>query len=193
MVEFIYISNKSLKIIVSADEMEKRNVSIDKLDYNEIKTKRFFWELMDKAYEKTGFSSQNAKLNVRVFSTPDGGCEMFVLKEQELKDLDENVGYVCVTDDAEKLFLLCERLKMSGFYGNSMLFYDKNNNFYLAFVPQKRQPSYINPRYKVKEKEYLFANEYGNVYKLCDERLAYLKEHMELVCDYDAIEKLIIR
>ena len=188
--EFIYINSKSLKISISGKELKERFIDANELDYSEIKTKRFFWELMDEAYEKTGFESTNAKLYVKIFPARDGGCEMFITKaEHQKKVKKEKKGFIFATDDADKLFMLCDRMKIRGFLGESQLFCD-DTQFYLVCDSKIKKPSYINQKYVPEEKDYLFACECGSVFNLTEEREAFLNEHMKMVCRKCAVEKM---
>ena len=188
--EFIYINSKSLKISISAKELKARFCDVSELDYSDIKTKRFFWELMDEAYEKTGFETANSKLYVKIFPSPDGGCEMFITKVEHQKNVKkEKKGFIVATSDADKLFMLCDRIKTRGFLGESQLYCD-DTQFYLVCDSKVKRPSYINQKYLPEEKDYLFASEYGDVFRLTEEREAYLNEHMKMVCSNCAVEKM---
>lgn len=190
--EFIYINDKSLKIIITAEELKESLLDVNTLDYSEIKTKRFFWDIMEKAYEQTGFDATDSKLYVKIFPMRDGGCEMFVAKEKIHKKVkDVNNGFIFITDDTDGLFMLCSRLKNSGFFGSSKLYCDDNAVFYLACNTENKLPSYINAKDIPVKKEYIFASEYGSVFDLDDVTSAYLDEHMTLVCEDFAIEKII--
>ena len=75
--EFIVINEEKLKVILTSDDMKKLNISAEDLDYQKTSTKRVVWEILDKAKQTEGFDSDNSKLYIQVFPSPDGGCEMF--------------------------------------------------------------------------------------------------------------------
>jgi negative regulator of genetic competence, sporulation and motility len=145
---------------------------------------------MNKAYEKTGFDSADSKLYVKIFPNNDGGCEMFVTKEHVHKsECKENKGFIFTTSDTDGLFMLCNRMKSSGFFGKSQLYCDDENKFYLLCCTENNLPSYISSK-RIFSDDFLFANEYGNVFGLTDITKAYLEEHMTLICDDLAVERI---
>ena len=189
--EFIYINNKNLKVIFSEKELKDRSLKLCELDYSDPKTKSFFWEIMDTAYLKTGFDVRNAKLSVKIFPSIDGGGEMFITKSTIHNNvLEDNDGDIVVIDDADKLYMLCDRIRSYGYNGVSSLYIDENDSFYLVLSNVCKMPSYISKKYRENIDSCAFASDYGSVYKLNTERLAYLEEHMRKICDGNAIQSM---
>lgn len=202
--DITYINSKNIKISVSHRELCEHGLDAESLDYSKTRTKRFIWELLDTAYIQTGFDADGARIIVRVFPSSDGGCELFVTKSTS-RDRAENFvtgrkieneavkkdgDFICIVSDAEKLFVLCSRLKTAGFRGNSTLFGGKDDSFALVCRGETRMPSYISKCAEVREKDYSFAAEYGDCFPADDIGIAYLSEHFDMICESGAVERL---
>ncbi len=189
--EFIYINNKNLKVIFSEKELMDRSLKLCELDYSDPKTKSFFWEIMDRAYLKTGFEVKNSKLSVKIFPSSDGGGEMFITKRAIYNSiLEDNDGDIVVIEDIDKLYLLCDRIRSYGYNGESSLYIDENDRFYLILSNTQNMPSYISEKYRAYKDSCAFASDYGSVYKLNSDRIAYLEEHTRKICDGNAIQSI---
>ena len=201
--DITYINSKNIKISISREELYENGLDAESLDYTKTRTKRFIWELLDIAYIKTGFNAGNGRLFVRVFPSADGGCELFITKNADFSEKDgksdtciaqtenENEDLACVTDDADKLYMLCGRLKTAGFCGDSSLYSGTGDSFILVFNSQRKLPSYINKKFCGEKKDYFFAADYGKMFTVTPEMKAYICEHCHLVCAECAVEKIM--
>ena len=186
------INKKNIKVSLTKEELALSGISIESMDYSDIRTKRFIWNILEKAHSMTGFDGCESKLLLRVFRSSDGGCELFVTKRSENNEKSKaDDGFVCIIDNAENLYLLCEKLRSSGFCGKTSLFCDDKGKFALACVYERQLPSYISAKsFKTKESRFDFVYEYGKVYSLSDEISAYLDEHTRLLEKNNAIGRI---
>lgn len=209
--DITYINSKNIKISVSQRELCEHGLDAESLDYSKTRTKRFIWELLDTAYIQTGFDADGSRIIVRIFPSGDGGCELFVTKTVLGKSGDngggecdgddcgaessesiakKSCGFICTVPDAEKLFMLCSRLRTAGFRGESSLFCGKDGSFALLCRNENRLPSYISKSAAIRAKDYSFAAEYGEFFPAAEIRIAYLAEHFDIICENGAVEKL---
>ena len=78
--ELILISDKKLKVMLSASDMQKYELDNDTIDYDNTETRRAFWQILDEAKHKTGFDAASEKVFIQVYPSRGGGCEMYVTK-----------------------------------------------------------------------------------------------------------------
>ncbi len=188
--DFTYINSRNLKISLTKEDLLKNRLDTEKLDYSNTKTKRFIWELLDIAYSKTGFDAGAEKIHIKLFPSADGGCELFVTKDEHKCTLpDHSYGVICTVDDCENLYMLCARLKSCGYRGKSSL-YSAENLFILICTNIPRLPSYTQvPKDCAAVNSDLLA-EYGKVCTLNDITMAYVTEHYKLICADNAVQKI---
>lgn len=192
--DFTYINDNNIKVSLTKSDLERGGVDIDTLDYKTPCSRRFVREILERAYEETGFDADGNAVYVRVFLSSDGGCELFISKKRNgVYDGDsdgKHPGFVLKTFDTESLIQVCKRLKSTGFWGKSELFFEKDH-FILKCDTDRRMPSYV--RYgemPEKDQDFSFVSEYGVFLNLTEEMYAYLCEHCERVCSEKAVEKL---
>lgn len=191
--DITYINNRSVKISLTCEDLSERGLSADTLNYSGVHAKHFLWELLDRAHDETGFDAENARLLVRVFPSPDGGCELFVTKRQDslpVQTEPDGDRLIVVPENDDILHCLCKRMKTEGFRGSSSLFCDEKDRLILVFGKRRRLPSYISMGAASREKTFDFAGEYGTVFAASPERLAYLEEHCRLLCAENAVEEM---
>lgn len=101
--EALLINDRKLKITLSSAELCEMELSLDELDYKNTRTRRFIWQLLDSAREKTGFDAAAQRVLIRVYPSKGGGCELYVCK---VKDNPEKAH----TDAAQDIGLVREAL-----------------------------------------------------------------------------------
>jgi negative regulator of genetic competence, sporulation and motility len=65
--------------MMSRDEMKKYGIDGDNIDYDDPKTRRSFWRILDAAHEKCGFEASGDKILIQFYPAKDGS-EIFVTK-----------------------------------------------------------------------------------------------------------------
>lgn len=78
--ELILISDTKLKVMLSAEDMQRYHISCDTIDYDNPHSRRAFWNILDEAKSRTGFDPAGNKVFVQLYPSREGGCEMFVTK-----------------------------------------------------------------------------------------------------------------
>ena len=77
--EFLVVSDSKLKIMMNRDEMKKYNIDGEDIDYDDPRTRRSFWRILDVAREKCGFEASGDKVLIQFYPSKDGS-EIFVTK-----------------------------------------------------------------------------------------------------------------
>ena len=77
--EFLVVSDSKLKIMMNRDDMKKYDIDGENIDYDNPKTRRSFWRILDVAREKCGFEASGDKVLIQFYPAKDGS-EIFVTK-----------------------------------------------------------------------------------------------------------------
>ena len=83
--ELIVISSTKLKIMLSADDMNKYALGAD-IDYADSKTRQAFRSILEEAREKTGFDAESEKIYIQLYPSKKGGCEVYITKIDDNAD-----------------------------------------------------------------------------------------------------------
>lgn len=77
--DFLVVSDSKLKIMMSREDMKKYEIDGDNIDYDNPKTRRSFWRILDAAKEACGFEVSGDKVLIQFYPSKDGS-EIFVTK-----------------------------------------------------------------------------------------------------------------
>jgi len=77
--DFLVVSDSKLKIMMSREDMKKYGIDGDNIDYDNPKTRRSFWKILDAARESCGFEASGDKVLIQFYPSKDGS-EIFVTK-----------------------------------------------------------------------------------------------------------------
>ena len=209
--ELIVISSSKLKIMLSADDMNKYALSAE-IDYTDRKTRQAFKNILEVAKEQTGFDTENDKIYIQLYPSRKGGCEVYVTKideenEQCFKETlakSSEPHFTCKASSGiipaskkqapkekrraysfsslENLLSVCRRMTFIGWRGQSSAFCDENRVFYLLL---KEKGIFEIGR----TDRLLFIGEYGNTESHASVS-KYLLEHGNCICRSGAVEKL---
>ena len=78
--ELIVISDNKLKIMLSAPDMERYELETEGMDCTDAHTREVFRHIFSDARERIGFDTEGARLFVQLYTSKEGGCEIFVTK-----------------------------------------------------------------------------------------------------------------
>lgn len=91
--ELILISNTKLKIMLNESDMQKYSIGSD-CDCAEASTRKAIRSLLECAKEQIGFNTSGEEIFVQLYTSRDGGCELFVTKcaaEKEANEINESL------------------------------------------------------------------------------------------------------
>lgn len=145
--EYILISEDKLKIILTRQELDARDVSVDELDYENPLARGIVEGLLDYAKDNLGFDTSKRKLLIQLFPSRDGGCELFVTrlgkkedksKENRSGDVGRKVPRVRPRafsfESLGGLLSLCKRLKSSGYLPQGSVWVDLQGQWFLTLT-----------------------------------------------------------
>ncbi len=194
--EIITISNSKIKISLTYEDLEKYSLSCEDLSYDNTETRRAFWSILDDAKHSSGFDAAKSRVFIQIFSSPAGGCEMFV--SRIFSEGEESV--VCVRDPIAginssvysfvgltSMIRACRVLCDMGYSHDSAAFYNDGTYYLVLSCPEVMD----------KEKEYNDISysdilcEFGTLIK--DEMAScYISEHCTCFCSSPATKKLAL-
>ena len=198
--EFILISESKLKIMITKNDLKEFDLCTEDLDYSNSETKRIFWDIIHRAKKSVGFVCDRSKLLVQLYSSRDGGCEMFVsrldVQSADTEDRSELLSLDCVScrdeyedpdtdafafDSLEWLLSVCRRLKDLDYTRKSSVYLGDDGRFYLLLEGVDASSAKLN--------KYTFINEYGSL-ESTETVMHFIGEHGKTICEKDAINIL---
>jgi len=78
--EVILISESKLKVMLSAEDMLRYELSCETIETPDSRSRRGFWNILHEAKRLTGFDPAGERVFVQLYPERSGGCEMFVTK-----------------------------------------------------------------------------------------------------------------
>ena len=200
--ELIRISDRKLKIMLTASDMSHFEMNAERLGENTEQMRRSFRMLMKEVRRKIAFELDDRRVSVQYFPSREGGCEMFVscsLQEEEQKKVlpilsgsklpvkparepekrQKETAYQMET--LQDLLHACQRLQINSFPGESKA-YKSDCGQYVLLLRFLTECPFSLPA------EITFLSEYG---KLCntEQTKLYILEHANLISDR-AVEEL---
>lgn len=204
------VNSLKLKIILTPEDMKEFNITTETLDYGLPDTRRAFKSILERAREETGFDIKSDKVYVRIFPSPDGGCEMFLTRKSRLMPepceekctyfkkkyrLSSEEGrqqkeYIAESSELDNIIELSLRMRYSGFKGKSSL-YLLGDNYYLTVCFPRQRPSFMKD-YDMEDdiQKYSFMSEYANLSYAAPIAKAYIEEYADLIIEKGAVERL---
>ena len=65
--ELIRISDSKMKIMLSAEDMARYEITAERLNYENTETRRVVWQILDEAKQKTGFDAASDRVLIQVY------------------------------------------------------------------------------------------------------------------------------
>ena len=197
--ELILISESKLKIMLTADDMESYEISNEQMSYEVKTTREGFEKILDVAKEKTGFDSTSSKLLIQVYPSRNGGCEVYVIRDGEVKNSPntkeksnppKKKKEVCVylLDGIEGLIKVCDILHKCGYKNESSVYYEmigEKTRYFLVLQEEVPYSSQNRKRKSLNKSD--LANEYGKRLGGRDIVL-YIEEHADRLIEKNAVK-----
>ncbi len=77
--DYLLIDRQKLKITMTAEDLLFYGMELKHISYSSTETRRAFWAILDDAKHATGFDAAASKVSVQIYTSRDGGCEMYIL------------------------------------------------------------------------------------------------------------------
>ncbi|HBF15871.1 MAG TPA: hypothetical protein DDW30_09400 [Clostridiales bacterium] len=203
--ELIRISDRKLKIMLTAADMTAYDFDPDTISNNTAQTGHAFRMLLADIRRQIAFDTEDRHLTVQYFPSRGGGCEMFVSSiptcaegrkklsaPREGGALTVRAGrqtvpafrrdgayrFACLDD----LLRACRRLEDASYIGESTAYRDDSGRYYLLLLMVSASPFSVSS-------EFAFLSEYGEVMNPAHLRL-WFREHGSLICPSSAVRTL---
>lgn len=206
--EMIMISERKLKIMLTADDMEKFSISNELMAYEKRDAREMFRPILEEAEEKCGFESAAGKLFIQVYPSKNGGCEVYVTKPEESPSNEKNEKEdkrkrekaparrkkeycAYVFENLNDGINACRILRDRGYNGESSFWYEQSSGgqtkYYLTL--QEEIPQNQTQRRRKSATASDIAGEFGRRAGGA-EVMAYIKEHATAVAKADALDAI---
>ena len=181
--DILKISDNSLKVMLSAEDMNSYCLDNEVLENNKAYSVDILKEIIRYAGSKCGFITDTSKLFVQLYSSSKGDCEIFAsridssgvsmpdykssVKEYTFNHAVQNRGvYIYSFDGIIPITHVCNRLRTANYSGSSFAYKELFGKTY----------------YLVLEESSPFPGEYGG--HLCNRNTSYyINEHCTLICN----------
>ena len=155
--ELIVIDSQRMKIMLSGDELSSYNIDASTFDPDDEKTKRILYDIVDRARRSAGLEGGGGGMFVQVFTSSDGGCEMYVTDFSRLGDEENKLEGDMSGEDANnstrlrkrrsvyrfdrvrELMLACRALYLLGYRDNSDAYVQDETETYLVLNDWERE------------------------------------------------------
>lgn len=190
----ILISEERLKVVLTDRDLDSYGIRLEDIDYDNTKTRRVFWTILDKAKTETGFDAAISRIFIQIYPDTHGGCEMYVSRigerENERKSSDRirfTVGkrtesavteYLYRFEATDQLIAACRALLATDYTGESQ-----------AFVQNAEYGRECYLLIKAEEKQSLRLSEYGSLCKGKYDK-SRVREYCSVICDTGAVQTL---
>ncbi|MBO5842257.1 MAG: adaptor protein MecA [Clostridia bacterium] len=200
--DLIKISDTKLKIMLTASDMTHYDLHTDHISVADQHVRHVLRRLLADAKAQTGFDCDLGRLYVQMYPCVDGGCELFIskqdpgeedalhalpaalapAKERALRAKDKSSPKTCIYSFSKLTHLIsvCKRLYSAGFYQKSDAWVDRSHTYYLVLYDLS-VPTFYLPD------EYGFLGEYGSK-ENAHTMQAYLGEYATQLCKDSAIQ-----
>ncbi len=88
------ISYNKIKVTLSVDDLERWNVNVNNLSYNNPQAQEMFWDMIRKAEDETGFIVHDSQLIIEAMPTKSGGFTIFVTRVEGNDGLETIQKYI---------------------------------------------------------------------------------------------------
>lgn len=199
------ISDNKIKITISLDDLEERNIDLDSLNYNSPAAQELFWDMMEQAEIQFGFNVSDSQLVIEPVPDSDDGFIITITRVEDEEDFESIHKYI--KNRYKKNDLKVKRKNRKVF--SSLVIYSFSDFDDLCALAKKIGPVYCGESsiYKLKDTYFLVLSknsfnssgtkaletlfsEYGHKVNNAVFFEGYLNEYAEKIIEYNAVEVL---
>lgn len=190
--ELIVIDESKVKVMLSATDMERFELDVSDMDYEDRHTRLALKAILEAVRIKSGLDVTGEKMLVQVYPSKDGGCEMFISRlsaPNRSGMLPRSLTLLSAKNTVfrfqvfEHLLAVCRALHKNGYSLDSAAYRKADGVWYLQ-LQENRQSGSSDVAGALS-----FALEFGESIG-GSVALAYVKEHCECIIEKDAVQKL---
>ena len=180
------LDRQTIKIVLSATDMDKFHISYDEMDYNHPATRKVILQLLQQVREKISFDFSQNKLFIEAFPAQESGCVLYLnLLGEDQKHSNRSEGFhmplIFLIEDLESLRRLCDKLYHS--YHHLILkssLYETDENYNLT----------VYSYYKMDARLIAVIREYGHFLGKGELKSQIIGEHSAKLVKDKAIEMI---
>jgi adapter protein MecA 1/2 len=199
------ISENIIKVTISLNDLEERNIDLNTLNYNTPAAQEFFWDMMEQAEEQLGFSLSDSQLIIEPLPDTSEGFIITITKVDEDGDFESIQKYIKSKMKKSDLRVKKKSRKVC----SSLFIYSFRDIDDVCSLARKLDGLYIGDTtlYRCKDTYYLVLsrsgltatnaklfeltlNEYGTKVGNISFFEGYLNEYGEKIMEYKALEML---
>lgn len=196
------IDENKIKVILSLDDLQERDIDLGALSYNSPQTQKLFMDMMHKAELEHGFLVGDSQIFIEAVPTPPEGFEIIVTKVEDDKEFESIHKYIksklrksdlSTKKRSKKVSTniiiysfssfedLCQGVShINPSYSNEGSIYKYNSNYYLV-IPKNLETSITTEPLEI------ILNEFGEKVSNSAFFEGFLDEHGEKLIDENAL------
>jgi adapter protein MecA 1/2 len=201
------INENMIKVTISLNDLEERNIDLNALNYNSPAAQELFWDMMEQAEEQFGFNLSDSQLIIEPIPDSTDGFIITITKIDEDGDFESIQKYIksklkksdlrvkkkgrricsaIVIHSFDSIDDVCAlSRKLEGIYAGESTLYKCRDTYYLTMTRLSSQ----SPNAKLLE---ICLGEYGNKIGNINFYDGYLNEYGEKIIEGNALEVLRI-
>lgn len=197
------IGENMIKITLSLDDLEERNIDLESLNYNSPAAQELFWDMMEQVEDQFGFNLSDSQFIIEPIPDIDEGFIITIARMDDDGDFESIQKYIKsklrkselkAKRRTKKIYStlliyafnniedLCQLSKnISSLYTGESSLYKHNNTYYLVLLRS-------NFTVTDKEKLDILLNEFGSKIKNVNFYEGYLSEYASKLAEGNAID-----
>ena len=183
--EYLLISERKLKISLTAEDLSARGVCACELDYSSAASRAVLESLLADARDALGFDTAGHRVLLQLYPLQDGSCELFVSLLGDARESQppecEQVSRAYSFASSAHLLAACKRLRSLGSLGESSVWVDADDRWFLLLTLRTDKASAAE--------QLAFMSEYGDT-ELPTSASLYLCEHAVPLYPEQAVQAL---
>jgi len=197
------INENKIKVTISLNDLEERNIDLNSLNYNSLAAQELFWDMIEQAELQFGFNASDSQLCIEAVPDSEEGFILIITKLAEDGDFESIQKYIknkyrntdvrikrknrrlystimiYSFNSFEDLSVLCEKIS-SLYYGESSL-YKYRDTYYLVLT----RSNLSTPNSKMLD---IILSEYGRKVSNPSFYEGYLNEYGTKIIESNALE-----
>jgi len=169
------ISDNKIRIFVSYDDLEERDIDLDAFNYNSPETQELFWDLMEQAEIELGFDAQESELCIEAVSDTDHGFVITITRIEEEAEFESIQKFIKNRYRRKDLSAKKKSQKIC----STLLIYAIE-----SFENLCRLCSLINPLYSGRSRAYVLDSTYYLVFSGAEGNVTNQKQFDSILSEY---------
>lgn len=169
------VGENKIRIFVSYDDLEERDIDLDAFNYNSPETQELFWDLMEQAEIELGFEAQESQLCIEAVSDVEHGFVITITRMEEENEFESIQKFIKNRYRKKDLAIK----KKTSSVCSTMLIYAVE-----SFDDLSALCAIINPLFKGRSKVYNLDNTYYLVLSSIDGNVVNQNQFDSILSEY---------